>query len=170
MAHTGGATEDTTEGSGCSMKLRSASVGLRSGSCSGERLEQLRAVKSTLLERLGPHERILTYLQSVLLWERPFHSVLLYTAANVMFWWVDELYLHGFISTRALFTTRCFQLKRLHYSWTFWGSCISLSCFYLDAYVSCLFQTFSPALFKISNRWSDWVSFSLWVPIFRQWL
>ncbi|KAK7174590.1 hypothetical protein R3I93_001715 [Phoxinus phoxinus] len=88
MAHTGGAAEDTTEGSGCSMRLRSASssVGPRSGSCSGERLEQLRAVKSTLLERLGPHERLLTYLQSVLLWERPFHGVLLYTVANVMFW------------------------------------------------------------------------------------
>jgi len=87
MSHTGGAAVDATESSGCSMKLRSsASVGLRSGSCSGERLEQLRAVKSTLLERLGPHERTLTYLQSVLLWERPFHSVLLYMAANVMFW------------------------------------------------------------------------------------
>lgn len=84
MAHTGGA-EDAIVGSGCSMKLRS-SVGLRSGSCSGERQEQLCAVKSSLLERLGPHERLLTYLQSVLLWERPFHSVLLYTAANVMFW------------------------------------------------------------------------------------
>lgn len=90
MAHPGGAAEDAAEGSGCSMKLRSASrsssVGLGGGSCSGERLEQIRAVKSTLLERLGPHERLLTYLQSVLLWERPFHSVLLYTAANVMFW------------------------------------------------------------------------------------
>uniref|UniRef100_A0A673FSV2 RETREG1-3/ARL6IP-like N-terminal reticulon-homology domain-containing protein n=2 Tax=Sinocyclocheilus TaxID=75365 RepID=A0A673FSV2_9TELE len=77
--------EDAAEGSGCAGKLRSR-VGLRSGSCSGESQEQLRAVKATLLERLGPHERLLTYLQSVLLWERPFHSVLLYTAANVMFW------------------------------------------------------------------------------------
>ncbi|XP_016134570.1 protein FAM134C-like [Sinocyclocheilus grahami] len=84
MAHTGGA-EDATEGSGCTGPLRSR-VGLRSGSCSGESQEQLRAVKATLLERLGPHERLLTYLQSVLLWERPFHSALLYTAANVMFW------------------------------------------------------------------------------------
>lgn len=78
MAHMGGA-EYATEGSGCSGKLRSG-VGL------SESQEQLRAVKVVLMERLGPHERLLTYLQSVLLWERPFHSVLLYTAANVMFW------------------------------------------------------------------------------------
>ncbi|KAK2916510.1 hypothetical protein Q8A67_000884 [Cirrhinus molitorella] len=78
MAHLGGA-EDAAEGSGCSGKLRSG-VGL------SESREQLRAVKAMLMERLGPHERLLTYLQSVLLWERPFHSVLLYTAVNVMFW------------------------------------------------------------------------------------
>ncbi len=87
--------EDAADGSGCAGRLRSR-VGLRSGSCSGESQEQLRAVKSMLLERLGPHERLLTYLQSVLLWERRFHSVLLFTTANVMFWWVEELYLHGF--------------------------------------------------------------------------
>ncbi|XP_051987228.1 reticulophagy regulator 3-like [Xyrauchen texanus] len=72
--------------SGCSGKLRS-SVGLSSGSCScSETHEQLRAVKAMLMERLGPHERLLTHLQSVLVWERPFHSALLYTAVNVIFW------------------------------------------------------------------------------------
>lgn len=80
-----GGAEEATEASGCAGRLRS-SGGLRSGSCSGGTSEQVRAVKTTLLERLGPHERLLTYLQSVLLWERPFHSVLLYTAANVTFW------------------------------------------------------------------------------------
>lgn len=75
--------EDAAGGSAGMLRSR---VGRRSGSCSGESQEQLRAVKAMLLERLGPHERLLTYLQSVLLWERPFHSVLLYTAANVMFW------------------------------------------------------------------------------------
>ncbi|TRY93206.1 hypothetical protein DNTS_014352 [Danionella cerebrum] len=78
-------TEDMTEESGCSRRLRSRD-GLRSDTCSGDRVEQHRAVKAMLLERLGSHERLLTYLQSVLLWERPFHSVLLYTATNVTFW------------------------------------------------------------------------------------
>ncbi|XP_051995954.1 reticulophagy regulator 3-like [Xyrauchen texanus] len=84
MAHNSGA-EDADEGSSCSWKLRS-SFGLRSGSCSSERHEQHRAVKAILMEQLGPHERLLTYMQSVLVWERPFHSVFLYTAVNVIFW------------------------------------------------------------------------------------
>lgn len=78
-------TEDVAEGSGVSGTLRSR-VGLRSGSCSGGDREQECAVKAMLLEQLGPHERLLTYLQSVLLWERPLHSVLLYTFANLVFW------------------------------------------------------------------------------------
>ncbi|XP_056609514.1 reticulophagy regulator 3 [Triplophysa dalaica] len=78
-------TEDVAEGSGVSGTLRSR-VGLRSGSCSGGDREQECAVKAMLLEQLGPHERLLTYLQSVLLWERPIHSVLLYTFANLVFW------------------------------------------------------------------------------------
>ncbi|KAJ8344713.1 hypothetical protein SKAU_G00289060 [Synaphobranchus kaupii] len=61
-------------------------VGLRSRPCSTERDGQVRAVKASLLERLGPHEPVLTYLQSVLVWERPFHSVLLYTVINTIFW------------------------------------------------------------------------------------
>lgn len=84
MSHKGGA-EDVAGESGCSGKLRSR-VGLRSGSSSDRNLEQVCAVKAMLLEQLGPHERLLTYLQSVLLWERPLHSVLLYTVANVVFW------------------------------------------------------------------------------------
>lgn len=85
MSHKGEA-EDVAEESGCSGKLLRERVGLRSGSCSGMNPEQISAVKTMLMERLGPHERLLTYLQSVLVWERPLHSVLLYTTVNVIFW------------------------------------------------------------------------------------
>ncbi|KAA0705543.1 Reticulophagy regulator 3 [Triplophysa tibetana] len=84
MSHKGDAV-DVAEGSGVSGKLRSR-VGLRSDSSSGGDREQECAVKAMLLEQLGPHERILAYLQCVLLWERPLHSVLLYTFANLVFW------------------------------------------------------------------------------------
>lgn len=82
MSHKGEA-EYITEESGFSGKLRER-VGLRSGS--GINREQISAVKTMLMERLGPHERLITYLQSVLVWERPLHSVLLYTTVNVIFW------------------------------------------------------------------------------------
>ncbi|XP_035254386.1 reticulophagy regulator 3-like [Anguilla anguilla] len=61
-------------------------VGLRSRPFSSERDGQVRAVKASLLERLGPYEPVLTYLQSVLVWEKPLHSVLLYTVINAIFW------------------------------------------------------------------------------------
>ncbi|XP_036409278.1 reticulophagy regulator 3-like [Megalops cyprinoides] len=61
-------------------------VGLRSRPCTSERDGKVRAVKASLLERLGPYEPVVTYLQSVLVWQRPFHSVLLYTVVNVVFW------------------------------------------------------------------------------------
>lgn len=61
-------------------------VCLRSRPCSSERDGQVRAVKAALQSRLGPYEPVLTYLQSVLLWERPFQSVLLYVVVNVVFW------------------------------------------------------------------------------------
>ncbi|XP_061080232.1 reticulophagy regulator 3-like isoform X2 [Conger conger] len=61
-------------------------VGLRSRPSSNERDGQVRAVKASLLVRLGPYEPLLTYLQSVLVWERPLHSVLLYTVINAVFW------------------------------------------------------------------------------------
>ncbi|XP_037544690.1 reticulophagy regulator 3 [Nematolebias whitei] len=56
-----------------------------SGLC-GERDGRVRAVRAALLSELGPYEPVLTYLQSVLVWERPLHTVLLYIVVNVVFW------------------------------------------------------------------------------------
>ena len=83
MAHTG-ATEDASM-EDCSAK-QGSSVCLRSRPCCSERDGQVRAVKAALQSRLGPYEPVLTYLQSVLVWERPFQCVLLYTVDNVVFW------------------------------------------------------------------------------------
>lgn len=83
MVHTGATEEAFMED--CSSK-QGYGVCLRSRSCSSERDGQVRAVRAALLSKLGPYEPVLTYLQSVLVWERPFHSVLLYTVVNVVFW------------------------------------------------------------------------------------
>lgn len=63
-----------------------STVCLRSRPCSSERDRQVRAVKAALQSRLGPYEPVMTYLQSVLVWERPFQCVLLYMVVNVVFW------------------------------------------------------------------------------------
>ena len=84
MAHTGGAG-DGTKGE-CSAKQGSSNTGLRSRPYSTERDGHVRLVKASLLERLGPYEPVLTYLQSVLVWERPFQSVLLFAVVNFVFW------------------------------------------------------------------------------------
>ncbi|XP_026180502.1 reticulophagy regulator 3 [Mastacembelus armatus] len=73
-----GAMEDASTGDGCDQQ--------GSGVCSTERDAQVRAVKAALQSRLGPYEPVLTYLQSVLVWERPLHCLLLYTVVNVVFW------------------------------------------------------------------------------------
>ncbi|XP_076851589.1 reticulophagy regulator 3 isoform X2 [Brachyhypopomus gauderio] len=52
----------------------------------GARDGHVGAVKAALLERLGPHERLLTHTQAVLVWERPVHSVLLFSLVNAVFW------------------------------------------------------------------------------------
>lgn len=83
MAHTG-ATEDTSM-EDCSDKPGS-SVFLRSRPCCSERDSQVRAVKAALQSRIGPYEPVLTYLQSVLVWERRLQCVLLYIVVNVVFW------------------------------------------------------------------------------------
>ena len=75
----GAAAEDCSATQGPSVCLRS-----RPGS--SERDGQVRAVKAALQSRLGPYEPVLTYLQSILLWERPFQSVLLFTVLNIVFW------------------------------------------------------------------------------------
>ncbi|XP_078063647.1 reticulophagy regulator 3-like, partial [Mustelus asterias] len=41
-----------------------------------------------LLRVLGHYEPVLTYWQSVLVWERPLHSLLLYLGANTGFWFL----------------------------------------------------------------------------------
>ncbi|XP_019950296.1 reticulophagy regulator 3 isoform X2 [Paralichthys olivaceus] len=83
MAHTGvledASMEDSSDNQG-------SSVCLRSRPCSSERDGQVRAVKAALQSRLGPYERVLTYLQSVLVWERPLQCLLLYTVVNIVFW------------------------------------------------------------------------------------
>lgn len=83
MMHTG-ATDEASVGD-CSGKQGSG-VCLRSGPRSSERDSQVRAVKASLQSKLGPYEPVLTYLQSVLVWERPFQSVILYVVVNVVFW------------------------------------------------------------------------------------
>ncbi|XP_029013889.2 reticulophagy regulator 3 [Betta splendens] len=71
-----------------------SSVCLRSRPCSSERDRQVRAVKAALQSTLGPYEPVLTYLQSVLVWERPFQCVLLYIVVNVVFWFLALTSLH----------------------------------------------------------------------------
>ncbi|KAM9843403.1 reticulophagy regulator 3 isoform 1-T2 [Aulostomus maculatus] len=83
MAHTG-AKEDASMDEGAD-KFPS-NICLRSRPCFSERDGQVRAVKVALQSRLGPYERVLTYLQSVLVWERPFQCVLLYIVVNIVFW------------------------------------------------------------------------------------
>lgn len=83
MAQSGALGDTSNED--CSAQQES-SVCLRSRPCSSERDGQVRAVKAALLSRLGPCEPVLTYLQSVLMWDRPVQCVLLYTVANVVFW------------------------------------------------------------------------------------
>ncbi|KAG5280006.1 hypothetical protein AALO_G00083900 [Alosa alosa] len=83
MAHTSGT--DVTKGFDGSTK-QGSTVGMRSRPCSSEREAQVRAVKASLQEKLGPYERLVTYLQAVLVWEKPIHSVLLFILVNVLFW------------------------------------------------------------------------------------
>lgn len=83
MAHSG-AMQEAAMGD-CSGK-QGSNVCLRSRSSSSERDGQVRAVKAALQSRLGPYEPVLTYLQSVLVWEKPFQCVLLYIVANIVFW------------------------------------------------------------------------------------
>lgn len=84
MAHKSG-TADVTKGFDGSTK-QGSTVGMRSRPCSSERDAQVRAVKASLQEKLGSYERLVTYLQAVLVWEKPIHSVLLYIVVNVLFW------------------------------------------------------------------------------------
>lgn len=85
MAHTGATEAGFMEDNSAKQE---SGVCLRTRSCSSERDGQVRAARAAFLSKLGPYEPVLTYLQSVLVWERPLHSVLLYIVVNVVFWWV----------------------------------------------------------------------------------
>ncbi|XP_048847727.1 reticulophagy regulator 3 [Brienomyrus brachyistius] len=76
---TGAASEGRSYGLSC---------GPESGSSPDERDAQVQVVKASLLCRLGPYEPLVTRVQGLLLWERPFPSLLLYTAANAVFWFL----------------------------------------------------------------------------------
>lgn len=84
MVHTGVKEGSSTEHS--SSAAHGAMVCLRSRPCNNDRDSQVRAVKSALQSSLGPYERVLTYLQAVLVWEKPLQCVLLYAVVNLVFW------------------------------------------------------------------------------------
>ncbi|XP_033826929.1 reticulophagy regulator 3 [Periophthalmus magnuspinnatus] len=86
MVHTGAKEEGTSTEQGCSVPHGSSLVCLRSRPCSNDRDSQVRAVTAALQSRLGPYERLLTYLQAVLVWEKPVQCVLLYALVNLVFW------------------------------------------------------------------------------------
>ncbi|XP_028674469.1 reticulophagy regulator 3 [Erpetoichthys calabaricus] len=56
------------------------------GIASRDRDTRVQELKATLVEALGPYEPLVTYLQSVLVWEKPLHSLLLYVGVNGLFW------------------------------------------------------------------------------------
>ncbi|XP_066498589.1 reticulophagy regulator 3 [Hoplias malabaricus] len=84
MAQESGA-EDVVEGTGASLK-RCPGSALGTRSRCGERDADVREVKALLMERLGPYERLVNYMQGVLVWEKPFHSVLFHALVNIIFW------------------------------------------------------------------------------------
>ncbi|KAM5134784.1 reticulophagy regulator 3 [Mantella aurantiaca] len=56
------------------------------GQASRDRDDQTRAVAEMLQRTLGSYEPLITYLQAVLVWERPRHSALLHLGLNAAFW------------------------------------------------------------------------------------
>ncbi|KAK7940575.1 hypothetical protein WMY93_003901 [Mugilogobius chulae] len=83
-----GATEEgsSTEQQGSSSSSSTTTVCLRSRPCSNERDAQVRSAKAALQSRLGPYEPVITYLQAVLVWEKPVQCVILYALVNLVFW------------------------------------------------------------------------------------
>ncbi|XP_035255846.1 reticulophagy regulator 3 [Anguilla anguilla] len=81
-----GGTEDTTKRLGSQTMESGANIGLCKDSRPCSRTGQVRVAEAEILEILEPYEPAITYLQSVLVWERPLHSVLHYTFINVVFW------------------------------------------------------------------------------------
>lgn len=66
--------------------LRRARSGGGRGSAAQHREVQVRVVKEILLGILRSYEPLITYLQAVLVWERPRHSALLHLSLNATFW------------------------------------------------------------------------------------
>ncbi|KAM4691615.1 reticulophagy regulator 3 isoform 1-T2 [Rhinophrynus dorsalis] len=73
--------DDEDENSG----LRRRRSGSRSAAAR-QREEKVRVVQEALLQNLGSYEPVLSYLQAVLVWERPRHSALLHLGLNAVFW------------------------------------------------------------------------------------
>ncbi|KAG7262029.1 hypothetical protein CRUP_027891, partial [Coryphaenoides rupestris] len=68
------ASEKGGFGSGVGLRYRPSPHSSSSSAAAGERwidVEQVRAVQASLQRTLGPYEPLLTYLQSVFIWERP---------------------------------------------------------------------------------------------------
>ncbi|XP_077412780.1 reticulophagy regulator 3 [Vanacampus margaritifer] len=105
--------EDVAAAGGAGGKSSSSAAGLRSRPGSSERDAQVRAVKAALQSRLGPYERLLTYLQSVLVWQRPVQCLLLYVLVNVVFWFfaLSSLRLL-FLAASGLVTVVCVDMWR----------------------------------------------------------
>ncbi|XP_023665021.1 reticulophagy regulator 3-like isoform X2 [Paramormyrops kingsleyae] len=71
---------------GRSLRGMTADVLLRARPYSSERDARVRVLQTAIREWLRPHDRQLLCLQSLLLWERPLQSVLLYCVVNGVFW------------------------------------------------------------------------------------
>ncbi|KAI1896501.1 hypothetical protein AGOR_G00095430 [Albula goreensis] len=98
--------DGTDKGPGCKATESGGGMGLSSRPCS--RSGHVRAVEAAIQERLGPYEPAITYIQSVLVWERPLHSVLLYTIVNIVFWFFALSSLHlMFLLSACLATFVC---------------------------------------------------------------
>lgn len=77
MALGRGADEDVYSSPGGSVPSRARGA---------DRARQVRLVRGLLMDAVGPHERLVSYLQAALLWERPLHGVLVVLVLNCVFW------------------------------------------------------------------------------------
>ncbi|XP_053555312.1 reticulophagy regulator 3 isoform X2 [Bombina bombina] len=73
--------EEEGESSGVPCRRSGARLGV-----AREREEHVKAVQEALLRNVGSYEPVLSYLQAVLVWERPRHSALLHLGVNAVFW------------------------------------------------------------------------------------
>ncbi|XP_077315579.1 reticulophagy regulator 3 isoform X2 [Lithobates pipiens] len=90
------ATEERSTEAECSGVRRTRS-GWGRDSAAQHKEEHIRAVKEILLGTLRSYEPLVSYLQAVLVWERPRHSALLHLSLNAAFWFF------AFTSLRIVF-------------------------------------------------------------------